>query len=282
LLAWRSMMGTAASLARLRKLSPPGVISHHDYGSHPAERLEWIEPKAGSPARVPVVYVHGGGWICGKKELYTRELLFLAEAGHPVFNIEYPLAPENPHPKMLLSLLSALAWIREQHPEIESVHLMGDSAGGNLALMLGILCANPALTVALDPELSLSTPRPQTVISLYGVLDRLSWIEHRFPGAALMLECYAGRAALEPEVGPERAVTPMDLSFESLPPTLITVGSKDQLAASSRLCAERLQKDFDGVEYEVYPGEAHGFFNRGGRPACQQLRRDILEFLSKH
>lgn len=281
-LAWRTMMGIAASLTRLRKQSPPGEISHHAYGPHPAERLEWIEPRAGSPARLPVVYVHGGGWICGKKELYTDELLFLAEAGHPVFNLEYPLAPEHPHPQMLLSLLEALAWIGEQHPGYEAVHLMGDSAGGNLALMLGILSANPALTKLLDPAPCRPTPRPQSVISLYGVLDRLSWIDRRFPSAALMLECYAGPGALEREVGPEYAVTPMDLSFESLPPTLIAVGSKDPLAESSRLCAERLQAGFDRVEYQVYPGEAHGFFNRRGLPASQQLRRDILDFLSRH
>ena len=42
------------------------------------------------------------------------------------------------------------------------------------------------------------------------------------------------------------------------------------------------EADFDAVEYKVYPGEAHGFFNRSGRPASQELRRDILAFLSRH
>ena len=97
-----------------------------------------------------------------------------------------------------------------------------------------------------------------------------------------MLECYAGPRGLEPEIRPETAVTPMDLEFEKLPPTFIGVGSKDQLAESSRLCAEHLQKRFAPVDYQVYRGEAHGFFNRSGRPACQRLRSDILDFLAKH
>ena len=111
-------------------------------------------------------------------------------------------------------MLAALAWIRSEHPQVDAVHLMGDSAGGNLVLMLGILLANPEQLAAL-------------------------------------------------------------------PPTFITVGSKDQLAESSRLCAEYLRKRFDAVEYEVYPGEAHGFFNRSGRPACRKLRADMLAFLAQ-
>lgn len=269
-------------LVGLRRQSTAGKLTGHAYGPHPDERIEVIERGAESTARPPVVYIHGGGWVGGKKEMYTGELRFLGDAGYPVFNLEYPMAPERPHPHMLLSLLSALTWIRDQHPEYESVHLMGDSAGGNLALMLGILIENPSLIHQLDPAASLNLPRAQSVVSMYGVLDRLSWIEHGFPGGRLMLECYGGPEAFEPEVGPELAITPMDLTFDSLPPTFITAGSKDQLAESSRLCADHLQKRFDPVSYQVYPGEAHGFFNRSGRPATQQLRSDILGFLSKH
>lgn len=280
--AWRSLMATIRFATRFRRLSPPGAITNHSYDAHKDERIELIEPRADAPTRAPVVFVHGGGWICGKKEIYTRDLLFLAEAGHPVFNVEYPLAPERPHPHMLLSLLESLAWIRRQHPEHESVHLMGDSAGGNLAVMLAILTENPALIRTLDPDFTPVLPRTQSVVSVYGVLDRLSWIEKGFPSALLMLYCYGGPEARKPEVDPAYAITPVDLEFAALPPTMIAVGSKDPLAESSRICAEHLRKHFEPVEYEVYPGETHGFFNRAGRPACQKLRGDILGFFEQH
>jgi len=280
-LAWRGLMGVGGVLSSLNKFDPPGPITQHSYGSHPDERIEFIPPRQGAPARAPLVYIHGGGWICGKKEMYTGELLFLAEAGYPVFNVEYPLAPERPHPHMLLSLLDALAWIRAEHPERGAVHLMGDSAGGNLVVMLGILLANPEKIRDLDADFTAPLPLAQSVVSLYGVLDRLSWIEHGFPSARLMLECYAGPGALEHEGHPEAAITPMDFEFAELPPTFLSVGSADQLAESSRLCAEHLQKRFENVVYEVYEGEAHGFFNRAKRPATQRLRADILAFLER-
>ena len=104
-LGWRTMMGILGLLNGLRRPSLTGAISEHAYGSHPAERIEVIDPRSGSPSRAPVVYVHGGGWICGKKEMYRGALVFLADAGYPVFNVEYQLVPERPYPHLLLSLL---------------------------------------------------------------------------------------------------------------------------------------------------------------------------------
>jgi len=277
----RALMGAAGASMKLRRKRTPASVVQHRYGAHPDERLEFIEPRPGSPARAPLVYIHGGGWIAGKKEFYTNDLGFLADEGYPIFNLEYPLAPEHPHPNILLSLLSALHWIRDRHPEYETMHLMGDSAGGNLAMMLAILTANPELIDDLEGSYAPRTPRPLSAISLYGVLDRLSWIEHRFPGSKVMLRSYGGDEAFEVEVGAELALTPMDLDFESLPPSFILAGSADQLAESSRLCGETLQKRHERVETKVYEGEGHGFFNRGGRPASQELRRDILDFLSR-
>jgi acetyl esterase/lipase len=116
-------------------------------------------------------------------------------------------------------------------------------------------------------------------VSLYGVLDRMSWIEDGFPGARNMMESYAGKGAFEAEVGPELAITPMDLDFDSAPPSLLTVGTEDPLLRSSRIFAERLGKVSDKVVLREYPGEGHGFFNLGRSKSDAQMNADILEFL---
>lgn len=284
LLLARALVAILGFLGGLRPMPPlPGRIEVHQYGVHPAETLQYIPRKAGAPVRDPVVYVHGGGWIIGKKEMYTRDLLFLAEAGHPVFNLEYPLAPDNPHPGILLSLLRALEWIRRRHPEHLAVHFVGDSAGGNLAQMLGILCANPHLIKNLDEGMGATVPLVcHSVVSIYGVHDRLSWLRDAFPGARLMLECYGGKAAFADEVGPELALTPMDLEFDHFPPSFVLAGTKDALCRSTELCAAFLEEREGIVHEKLYPGEGHGFFNMSWRPAAQELRRDMLAFLAKH
>ncbi len=250
------------------------------YGTRRGETLEILHPDPRTPARPAVVYVHGGGWIFGRKDFYSADLAFLTERGHTVYNLEYPLAPEHPFPIPLLSLVAALAWIRRRDPEVGPLHLMGDSAGGNLALMLGMICADPKRFSHLDPALECcALPSVRSVVSLYGVLDRLSWLEHGFPGARLMLHCYGGPAAFEAVVGPELCLTPMDVEFTARPPCLLAIGTADPLADSSRIAHARLRENPERVELIEYPGERHGFFNTSWRPASRKLRTDVVRFL---
>jgi acetyl esterase/lipase len=275
----RFMSRAVAVVFRVRKGRPPETISRHQYGPNAAEYLDLIPAAPKSPPGTAVVYFHGGGWISGSSDISTYRLLDIAAEGHPVFNVEYPLAPEYPHPQILRSILAALVWIRRHHPEHESVHLMGDSAGGNLAMMAAIMISNPGLAQPLGVEMTGAVPAIQSVVSIQGVLDRLSWIEDGFGPAPLMLRSYAGQAALAAEVAPHLSVTPMDLTFDSLPPSFIVAGSEDRLARSSQICAERLWQQSFEVEYKVYEGAKHGFYTFDS-PQSRQLSDDVREFLA--
>lgn len=260
--------------------SPNEPISRSRYGPDAAEYLDVIPVASDVKPNTPIVYFHGGGWISGSSDIATYRLLDFAAAGHPGFNVEYPLAPEHPHPQILRSTLASLAWIRHHHPEYESVHLMGDSAGANLAMMAAIMISDPSQAKPLGLEMTEELPAIRSVVSIQGVLDRLSWIEDGFGPAALMLRSYAGQEALSARVPPNLAVTPMDLVVESLPPTFIVAGSKDRLARSSQMCAERFQQQSLDVDYKMYEGARHGFFTFDS-PASNQLVDDIHEFLAR-
>jgi acetyl esterase/lipase len=94
-----------------------------------------------------------------------------------------------------------------------------------------------------------------------------------------MLRSYAGQAALAADVAPHLAVTPMDLTFDSVPPTFIAAGSKDRLARSSQVCASRFQRQSLDVDYKVYEGARHGFFTFD-TPQSRQLVDDIHDFFA--
>lgn len=256
---------------------PSGSVIEHRYGQLPSEVLDLIPAASSAVQRAPVVHFHGGGWVSGNKgRLYSKSLLNLAQAGHTVFSLDYPLAPEHPHPQALRSLLRGLAWIKREH-KAPRVHLIGDSSGGNLAMMAGILIANPTLLVAFDGIDPATLPDVCSITSLYGVLDRASWIEDGFPLARTYLSAYAGRTALASS--PDHPVTPMDFPvIQRLPPTFIVSGSKDKLARSSKICAERLLRDFPDVQHKVYQGANHGFFSLGRQR--MELCQDILRFLA--
>ena len=265
------------------KPKAPAPISELRYGPHSRETIQYIPPKPGLQPRTPIVFVHGGGWIIMKNSIWTRELIDFANHGYPVFNVEYPLAPERPHPHMLLSLLAALRFIRDQQADMQSVHLMGDSAGGNLVMMLALFSTNPELLSDLGPGAPDRFPlRVQSVVPLYGIIDRTTSLRNRFPGIDLMIAAYGGRAALEDKVPSDKAITPMDIEFDSCPPTFLAAGSKDRLADGTRALASRLENMPVTSICKIYEGEIHGFFSMPWRPGYATLRQDIFDFIATH
>lgn len=81
---------------------------------------------------------------------------------------------------MLRSLLAGLAWLAREHG-VREIHLVGDSAGGNLATMLGLALANPELLARVDTIDPGTLPVVRSITSLYGVMDRVTFREDGFP-----------------------------------------------------------------------------------------------------
>jgi acetyl esterase len=276
----RMFLGALTGIIRLTRGAQPEGRDTIRYGLHREELLDHM------PARIeshysPVVFMHGGGWMMGSTDTYSHDLIFLAEAGYSVFNIEYPKAPEHMHPRILFAVFQALGFIRANFPEAEAVHLMGDSAGGNLAVMSALLTQNPELLPAINSGLEASNlPKILSVTSIYGVLDRHTSI-NGFPGGDTMIESYAGHGALGATVDASHAITPMDIAFKNHPPCLLVCGDTDPLLESQELYAARLKREGFQVTTHVYPGGIHGFFNFPESAPKASCRRDILAFLKK-
>jgi len=282
----RVVSSTLFAALAIRKRKIPVRKQECRYGSHRDERLDCLLPD--DPALKPqeaVVYMHGGGWISCSKRFYPPDLQFLCSAGYKVFNVEYPLAPEHPHPYVLRSILRAVNWVKREHPEIRSIHVMGDSAGANLAAMYGVLYSNPELLVHLGGGFSAEDLlRPQSVISLYGLLDRETLLgddpEQVKSIVRLFLQSYGGVDVLRPgEIAPEKAITPMDLTWQNHPPCFLGVGDIDFLYDSSDLYARELQTRGIPIVHKIYPGAPHGFFNMRHKQT-PSLKQDVLDFIN--
>jgi acetyl esterase/lipase len=277
----RMFFGVITSAVRLtRGLQPEGWKTLR-YGTHRDETLDHLPASDGTTVREPVVFFHGGGWMMGSTDAYSHDLQFLADAGYPVFNVEYPKAPETGHPWILRSVFKALAFVRETFPDVKAVHLMGDSAGGNLAIMAALKTENPELLKAIAPTLKpANLPRVLSVTSLYGVYDRGTCLNGSIFGADTMIESYGGPGALGATVDEHHAITPMDLAFAKHPPCLLICGDGDPLLVSQNIYAARLKTSGHKVTTKVYPGAIHAFFNLTDSRPKAASREDILEFLS--
>ncbi len=91
-----------------------------------------------------ILFFHGGGWVSGTVDSYTRVCAQLATAtGRKVLSVDYRLAPEFPFPHGLLDCYDVAHHLfihaHEYGINLEEMILMGDSAGGNLVAALSLL-----------------------------------------------------------------------------------------------------------------------------------------------
>jgi acetyl esterase/lipase len=282
----RAISATVFTALALGKRGTPVSLREYQYGTHRDERLDHQVPLVAAASNgSAIIYLHGGGWIACSKNYYPADLQFLCNAGYTVFNVDYPLAPEQPHPQMLQSIFRAVAWIKRKHPYLQRVHMMGDSAGANLAAMYCVVCANPELLPTFGSEFAhTDLLEPASLVSLYGLLERETLLgDDPAKMNAIMrlfLQCYGGLAALKPgKPHPENAITPLDLDWLEHPPCFLGVGDIDFLYASSARYARELQARDVSLTHKVYPGAPHGFLNQR-HAQTPKLKQDVLEFLA--
>jgi acetyl esterase/lipase len=276
---WRNiLMPSIASIGG--KKIPNERVDEFNYGLKPSEKVDYIAPKQTLSNKSPIVHIHGGAWVAGSKgKFYSKPLLKFADSGYPVFSVDYPLAPENPHPTSFISILKALLWIKKTYPEFNKVHLIGDSAGGNLAMMIGIFISNPDYLKKLEFTEIEALPEIISVVDLFGVNDRISWIEDGFPSAKLFMKAYSGEQSLRKEFVPDIPITPMDVkTINKLPHTFIVGAGKDKLLRSSKIWFERISAEFDHIKFKEYEGADHGFFSFG--KGSDELIEDMIIFFN--
>ncbi len=91
-----------------------------------------------------IIYFHGGGWVIGNIESYTKTCASLAKStGYRVLSVDYRLAPEHKFPAGLTDCYTVVNEIIKNANELginkEKIVVMGDSAGGNLAAAVNLM-----------------------------------------------------------------------------------------------------------------------------------------------
>jgi monoterpene epsilon-lactone hydrolase len=126
-----------------------------------------LEPLVGKPKRT-VVYYHGGGYISGSppdRYLPLAGAVALAAQAR-VHVVDYRLAPDNRFPAAFEDCLAAYRWtVRDGGENPETLAVLGDSAGGNLAIAVTTAARDanlplPSCIAVISPfaDLTLSGP----------------------------------------------------------------------------------------------------------------------------
>lgn len=186
-------------------------------------------PKKSKYAHKIVLYLHGGGYTSGSIKSHAGLIGKIAtETGIPHLAINYRLAPEHTYPAALDDALTAYLWLLEkEHFNSQDIIIMGDSAGGGLALatLLKIKAmgmSKPLAAVVLSPwtdltvsgDSALSNPEKDPILDVAKAREWGQW--------------YAGDSSLE-----HPFISPVFGDLSNLPPILIQVGTDEILLSDA-------------------------------------------------
>jgi acetyl esterase/lipase len=245
------------------------------YDSQKETVLDMVRSKrAPASAKAPgVLWIHGGGWVGGSKDNAGGFLLPLLEKGFVIANVEYRLAKSALAPAAVSDVLKAADWFRRNAAKYgvdpKRIIVGGDSAGGHLALMVGLT----PRSAGLGPS-----GKVAAIINFYGITDVMDVLE----GANQQ------NYALQwiPDSLPDRReiarrVSPQTWVNKGAPPVLSIHGSADSVVPYDHAITvtKMLRAEGNDAEMVSVPNGQHGDFLRDERHAG--VWQSVFEFLAK-
>lgn len=233
------------------------------YGELNRHRLDLYLPEG--DAAVPVVLmIHGGGYFAGSKTIMGPLAADLRLRGYAVVVPNYRLAPFDPYPAPINDLACALAWTHahaeDYHFDTERVVVLGESAGGNAALLLG---AHDNLETHLDDcphPAPTNTDWAQAVVAYYPIVDLSSCLgEPVCAGARRAMALYLDVTTYTPDL--LGAANPLSQLDADDAPVLLIHGTVDFVVppSESELYAARLADVGIVHELLLIDGANHAF-----------------------
>lgn len=237
----------------------------------------WVRPQRGYDRRRCILYCHGGGYTSGTLG-YSRILASkLAHVtGWPVLVFEYRLAPEFPYPAAVEDAMKAWDYLMYQGYGARDVVAAGDSAGGNLALVLTHLLK--AAGRRLPRTLVLFSPWTDMTASGKSYQERAD-----IDPVLTLNYVYAVRDAYaRGQNWSDCRLSPLFGELNGFPPTLIQAGTNELLLSDSVRLRDRLVQAGVPCKLEVWTDLWHVFQMfpmKKANEAMESVGRFLLETL---
>ncbi len=262
-----------------------------------AEKLDLYLPAPrppGAPLSPAVVWIHGGGWRGGtKSEARGKNICsLLAAAGYVAVSIDYRLG-DGAWPTNLHDCKNAVRFLRVNAARYgldpERIAVAGGSAGGHLALMVGLTAGKKEFeSETLYPGVSSAV---RAVVNFYGITNLSVPGQTDAKGAptatsVLMRNSLALFGATDDRAEVYRVASPVAHVAKNSPPVLTFHGKGDAIVDYPQAQALDAALKRAGAPHELHliEGVGHSFdletWNKQLLP--QDLRPVFLAFLARH
>jgi acetyl esterase len=287
------------SVAEAREQPTPAdavkkLMADPAFSARPALELEavraddiMIPGAAGSnPARVYtpqgegpfplILYFHGGGWVLADLDTYDATPRSMAAQSRAiVVSAHYRQAPEHRLPAAHDDAFAAWRWVVDHAASLggdpDRIAVMGESAGGNLALNVSLRARDAGMQMPVHQAL-IYPVASNNIVSI-------SYEENRNArplNKPMMLWFLHNVINSESDLTSELIdVVSADLS--RLPPTVVVTAGIDPLRSDGEKLVQKLDGAGVAVEHRNYRGATHEFF---GMAAVVQAARDAQAFVA--
>ena len=272
------MSGKATSLAEIKRhrkqaewagrlAAPLGDVERRGFRVGRIRCEEFVPVKSHDSGYV-ILYCHGGGYISGGLD-YAGNLAakFAIATGFTVYSFAYRLAPEHQYPAAAEDGAAMWDYITGNVMAADHVLLAGDSAGGNMALVL---------TQRLISE---GKPAPRELLLFSPWTDMTcsseSYETYRDIDPILTKEFVmnSARAYIGENDPADAAFSPLFGSFEDFPPVYIMAGRNGILLDDSVRLKERIDQAGGTAELDIEEKGWHVYQNMPGSMTRKAMRR---------
>ncbi|OKO76964.1 acetylhydrolase [Bradyrhizobium sp. NAS80.1] len=269
--AMRGGTATLAVNANAASSVSPVTISASEESGIPCERMT---PNDGDGSKV-ILFLHGGGFVRGSLALARVNAVELsAVARVPVLAAGYRQAPEHRFPAAVQDALTVYRRLLESGYAPENIVVVGESAGGCLALTLPDNAARENL------------PAPPTIVGISPMIDL------RMRGASWQFN--AGRDIATAKMGEQMISLYLDDATRDHPlaapinativrgtAILLCVGTHEVMLSDVERYAHRADHAEANVTLNLYDGMPHGF-TKFDIPVAKRALADVARWCRAH
>jgi epsilon-lactone hydrolase len=269
----RSTAARAPFDAIMEHVAPPAEVTYEPATIGGISGL-WAIPADAQPNAV-LLHIHGGWFHWGTAHAFRHLVGHIASRARTrAFIPDYRLAPEHPFPAAVEDVQVVYRALAQSG--IERIALSGDSAGGNLTLVLLALLTKSPAKIAPAGAVALS---PVTDLALTGASWQTRAEADPFfvqPQGVEMATSYLNGA--DPR---NPLASPLYGELANLPPIRIHTGDDEVLLDDSVRYVERAVAAGVDAQLDLWMGMPHGFAGSVGRlEAANQALDAIGAFLA--
>jgi acetyl esterase/lipase len=225
-------------------------------------KLDLHRPAVENPPLI--VYVHGGAWRAGsKKDVPIGKLM---EQGYAIASVDYRLSTQAVFPAQVHEIKAAIRFLRANaeslHINASKIGILGSSAGGHLAALVGVTNGDKELEGKVGEHLEQSSD-VQAIVSFYGASDLQTILSQSTPhGLTVRIPALKLLLGDTPDKKPElaRLASPVAHLDKNDPPLLLIHGDADPQMPPQQ--SQELAKAYQALGLPVtlimLPGSKHG------------------------